>query len=94
VPCWQFSWDVDSVEESSIWGGKLRRLSRTKPRAGSNAVGFRRPTSSDEGSAICSRLDAIQLRVMTFPGHQFIVCADFHQPRAVQHEDEVGHAHG
>src|SRR5262249_21572335 len=30
---------------------------------------------------------------MTFPGHQLIVCADFHEPGAIQHEDEVGHTH-
>src|SRR6266576_2751311 len=30
---------------------------------------------------------------MTFPGHQLIVCADLHEPGAIHHEDEVGHAH-
>jgi hypothetical protein len=48
---------------------------------------FRRPRS-----AVRSGLNAVQLRVLTFLGHQLLVRADLHEPGPIEHDDEIGHA--
>ena len=55
------------------------------------AFGFQ-PTRK-QWLAIRSGLDTIQLRVVPFSGHEFFVCAHLHQACAIQHDDQVGHAH-
>ena len=39
-------------------------------------------------------LDPVELRVTAFVTHQLIVTADLNKPRAVEHNDEIGHPHG
>ena len=46
-----------------------------------------------ERSAIRCRLYAVQLRILALLGHQFIVRPDLHEPRAIQHKDEIRHPH-
>ena len=42
--------------------------------------------------AISSRLDAVKLGVWAAPGHELVVGADLGDARAVEYDDEVGHA--
>src|SRR5262245_27324776 len=44
--------------------------------------------------AIRGRLDPVQLGVLSAPVHQLLVGAELHEPRAVQDDDQVRHAHG
>src|SRR4029077_9929315 len=62
------------------------------PRITVDAIGLRRFTASSEWLTIRSRLDTIQLRIVAFPRHEFIVRAYLHEAGAIQHNDEVGHA--
>ena len=39
------------------------------------------------------RLNPVQLRVLPALGHQFVMGANFNQPRSVEHDDQIGHAH-
>src|SRR5437762_1667703 len=41
---------------------------------------------------ISSRLDAVKLGVWAAPGHELVVGADLGDARAVEYDDEVGHA--
>src|SRR5688500_18029223 len=44
-------------------------------------------------SAVGGRLDAVQLRIGAALRHQVLVGADLGHAGAVEHDDEVGHAH-
>src|SRR5713226_92972 len=54
---------------------------------------FNDPRSTTRWSSVRGGLDAVQLRVLTAFGHQFIVRADLHESRTVEYDDEIGHAH-
>ena len=44
--------------------------------------------------SVCRCLNRIELRVLPAPGHQLFVRSDFGDARAVEDDDEIGHAHG
>jgi hypothetical protein len=46
------------------------------------------------GLPVGGGLDAVQLGVLAVLGHQLVVAADLKDAGAVEHDDEVGHAHG
>src|SRR5215467_12075231 len=53
-----------------------------------------RRSGRQAASAVRSRLDAVELRVLAALGHEFLMCPDFSETGAVEHDDEIGHAHG
>src|SRR5262245_47901887 len=79
----------------------LRTLSDGDPHAvlsptpGSASASLRaRLNPTRWGLPVRRGLDAIQLRILTALCHQLVVSAVFHQLRAVEDDDEIGHAHG
>src|SRR6201999_2927729 len=45
-------------------------------------------------SSVCGGLDVVELGVLAIPGNQFLMCSKLHEPRAVEHDDEIGHPYG
>ena len=76
----------------------LRAVRRplTRPIAGSksSADGRLRSAVAAARLAVGRGLDAVELGVLAAVRHQLLVRADLDDARAVEHDDEVGHAHG
>ena len=51
-------------------------------------------TSKGRALPVRGSLDAIELRVLPALRHQLLVRSDFDDFRAVEDDDEIGHAHG
>ena len=53
-----------------------------------------REMRAPNSSAVSCGLDAVEFGVLAVPGHELLVRAEFHQAGAIEHDDEIGHAHG
>ena len=86
----------DSSKQAKPASSKPAKREVESPRGVFRALNWRvwQSLNSRTASAVGSRLDAVQLRVLPAFRSQLVVCADFRDASTVEHDDQVGHAHG